>query len=309
MSTVVPDELRSLRPGDYRKPCLRCAETKHRPRDSALSVTVIVERGVWCCHRCGWTGSWRAEGAAARAGWRGKSDAGVRSGWSNGALPDHSTAGRTSATTLHTTLSPEFRAIWTAAQPVDGGAATYLRGRQCVIPPADGDLRWHPDLRAWGGLRHRGPALVGLVTDVLTREPISLHATFLAPDGNGKAALDRTKLYAPRHRKAGGVVRLWPDEAVTTGIAVAEGIESALSAAHAFTPVWACLDAGNVAALPVVDGIESITVLADHDEAGIRAARSCAERWAAAGREARIALPPVEGADLNDDLVRTEVAA
>ena len=104
------------------------------------------------------------------------------------------------------------------------------------------------------------------------------------------------------HRKAGGVVRLWPDEAVTMGLGIAEGIETGLSLAHAFAPVWAAIDAGNLASLPVLGGVESLLIAADNDEsgAGQRAADALAQRWAGAGREAAIVLPPVSGMDLND---------
>jgi len=102
------------------------------------------------------------------------------------------------------------------------------------------------------------------------------------------------------HRKQGGVVRLWPDDAVTTGLGVAEGIETALSLAHGLTPVWACIDAGNLAGLAVLDGIEALTIAADHDDAGIAAANTCADRWARAGAEVRVVLPEIQKTDLND---------
>jgi hypothetical protein len=100
------------------------------------------------------------------------------------------------------------------------------------------------------------------------------------------------------HVKKNGVIRLWPDDAVTHGLGIAEGIESALSAAHVFTPVWSCIDAGNLDQFPVLNGIESLTVFADRDDAGLKAARSCARRWQDAGREV-VVLAPEEG-DAND---------
>src|SRR5689334_12970621 len=78
------------------------------------------------------------------------------------------------------------------------------------------------------------PALVALVTDAVTGEPMTVHKTYLAPDGSGKAAVAKPRLLCKGGAKAGGVVRLWPDEAVTTGLLVAEGIETALSAALGF---------------------------------------------------------------------------
>ena len=111
------------------------------------------------------------------------------------------------------------------------------------------------------------------------------------------------------------MVRLFADEELTTGLCVAEGLETALSAAKGFRPTWATLDAGNLAALPVLPGVEALTIVADNDppnprtgrRTGIEAAWACAASWTKAGAEVRVWLAPDEGADLND-YVR-EVAA
>ena len=163
------------------------------------------------------------------------------------------------------------------------------------MPPRDAHIRYgelrHP-------LRHVGPCLVALVTDAVTREPMTLHRTWIRGDGR-KSDVDPPRLLLGKHRKAGGVIRLWSDDAVTTGLAIAEGIETALAVATAYTPVWSCIDAGNLAAFPVLEGIESLLIVADHDDAGMRAANACADRWHSAGREVRIAVPP-KGMDAND---------
>jgi phage/plasmid primase-like uncharacterized protein len=164
--------------------------------------------------------------------------------------------------------------------------------------PEDGHLRYHAELKhpPSGAV---APAMVALVTDAVTGEEITLHRTWIRGDGT-KAPLDPPRMLLGGHRKAGGVIRLWPDEAVTTALGIAEGIETALSLAHAFRPVWACIDAGNLAAFPMLDGIESLTIAADNDAAGIAAAEACAARWTAAGREVRIVMPEKAGTDLND---------
>jgi putative DNA primase/helicase len=141
---------------------------------------------------------------------------------------------------------------------------------------------------------------VALVTDVLTVEPISLHQTWLAPDGSGKASIDRPRLLLKGHRKAGGIIRLVEDAEVTLGLAIAEGLETALTTMRAFRSTWACIDAGNLAAFPVLSGIEALTIVEDHDPAGRAAARACADRWLAAGAEVWIWHAPTEGGDLND---------
>ena len=101
---------------------------------------------------------------------------------------------------------------------------------------------------------------------------MTVHRTWIRPDGT-KAPVDKPRLLWPGLPKLGGVVRLWPDDEVTLGLCVAEGIETALTAARGFGLAWACLDAGNLAALPVLDGIEALTIVADHDPAGIAARR------------------------------------
>lgn len=199
-----------------------------------------------------------------------------------------------------TTLAPRERERWAKAKTItaDTPAGRYLQGRGCAIPPADGDLRWHPRVKHWPS-GHQGPAVVALVTTPVTVEPITLHFTWIAPDGAGKAAVDPPRLTLPGHTNE-GVVRLWPDDAVTTGLLVGEGIESCLTAAHGFTPVWSTLNAGNLKKLPVLPGIEALSIAADNDGAGLKAADACARRWYDANAEVRVWTAAQPGADMND---------
>lgn len=210
-------------------------------------------------------------------------------------------AGRPRPAKRHETLSDYGSKLWNECIGLRGTAGEdYLLARGCVIPPADGDLKYHPALKhsPSGDI---GPALVALVTDAVTREPLTLHRTWIRADGN-KADVDRPRMLLAGHRKEGGVVRLWGDEAVTLGLGIAEGIESALSLAHAFQPVWCAVDAGNLGKFPVLAGVESLTIAADGDPAGIVAAKKCATRWFKAGREVFM-VEADEGEDVND-LVR-----
>ena len=201
----------------------------------------------------------------------------------------------------HEVLSAYGRRLWGASQPLAGTIGEqYLVARGCVLPPADGDLRFLPAHRHPHG-DYTGPALLALVTDVLTGEPISLHQTFIKPDGTKPENLPGpARLLLGGHRKAGGCIRLWPDEAVTTGLGVGEGVETCLSLAHAITPVWSLIDAGNLSALPVLPGIEALTVALDQDPAGRRAAQTLADRYTAAGCAVAIVGAEHDGDDLND---------
>lgn len=260
--------------GQTRQECPGCGRG---PKDRTCGVTLDDRGGVAHCFRCGYTENGSNEGLQRWPGTRQE---------------------RTAAPVRHETLSDFGLELWRACRPVAGEGLAYLQARACVVPPTDGHLRFHPALKH-GPSGMVGPALVALVTDGVTRQPLTLHRTWVRADGS-KAPLDPPRMLLGGHRKAGGVVRLWPDEAVTTGLGIAEGIETALSLAHAFAPVWACIDAGNLAALPTLEGIESLLIGADHDQAGIEAAEACAARWASAGVEARIVVPDAHKTDLND---------
>lgn len=273
MSGAIP--WAALELGNHRMPCPACARTE---RDKALGVTIEHSgRGVAHCFRCDFTETWRDERASTQAGtYKAPAQSAPR----------------------HEVLSNYGRDLWSACRPLAGSALAYLESRGCIIPPRDGDLRWHPSLRHRPS-GYEGPALVALLTDAVDRTPRTLHRTWVQANGR-KADIEPARMLLGNHRKAGAVCRLWPDEAVTLGLGIAEGIETALSLAHGFTPVWAAIDAGNLAALPVLQGIESIMVAADHDPAGLKAARECAARWHAAGRQAHVVMPDSFGTDLND---------
>jgi putative DNA primase/helicase len=161
--------------------------------------------------------------------------------------------------------------IWARSVPIAGTLAeTYLASRDITY---DGDaLRFYPD----------GRAMVALITNAVTGEPQGVHRTFL--DGAGKKT-DRKMLGAA----GGGVVRLADDADVSNGLGIAEGIETALHAP--FWPMWACLSAGTMKALPILAGITSLSIFADQDRAGLDAANECGERWHAAGVEVIMAAP------------------
>lgn len=193
--------------------------------------------------------------------------------------------------------------IWEEAAPAAGSAVeTYLAVRAAPLGDA-ADLRFHP--RCPIGAERR-PAMVALLRDIRTTEPCGIHRTFLRPDGSGKAGLpDGDKRILGRAR--GACVKPVPDEDVTQGLGIAEGIETALAVmATGWRPVWACLSAGNLGAFPVLAGIEHLTIFADNDAAGLREAERCAERWAdEGGVVVDTFAPPAEGDDFNDKLARS----
>ena len=95
---------------------------------------------------------------------------------------------------------------------------------------------------------------------------------------------------------AGGAIKITPDENVALCLGIGEGIESALSLRNlpefGCSPVWSLISAGGVETFPILSGIESLWLAVDHDETGIRTARSTAQRWQAAGAEAFLITGP-----------------
>jgi hypothetical protein len=198
------------------------------------------------------------------------------------------------------------RRLWREAVAADAPGSLvrpYLAARGLALEPG-APLRFHPDCPRGG---ERWPAMMALMSDPVTGEPCGVHRTFLARDGSGKAPIGGKGEPAKMMAGAAGVVRLVPDEGVTIGLGLAEGIETALSVmqGYGWRPVWAATSAGMIRTFPTLAGIDALTIFADADGAGRDAAMHCANRWAADLREARICAPPA--GDFND-LVRDAVA-
>ena len=167
--------------------------------------------------------------------------------------------------------------IWREAVPLGGtlGERYFVDHRRLDIKSLDlaHVLRWHHHIRA----------VVALMTDAITAEPIGIHRTFLDTDGTKR---DRKMLGRQ------GVIRLSPDDAVTAAVGVTEGIEDGLAVLlSGWAPIWVATSAGAIARFPVLAGIEALTVFADADAPGTQAAEGCAARWRDYGRDARVASP------------------
>jgi hypothetical protein len=201
------------------------------------------------------------------------------------------------------------------ARPV--APAVWLAKSRAVTPAASGAIlrRWARCVPIAGtpaemylssrGLAYGGDALrycpaqnamAALVTHVETSAAMSIQWTLLDSE-----ARKIRRLFMKDRPTQDGVVRLSDDADVEYGLAIAEGVETCLAAP--FRPIWACLNAGNMARLPVLAGIESLTVFADNDASGTgqRAANECGRRWHEAGREVIITMSDTMGRDMADE--------
>lgn len=269
--------LQHIEPGNHRLTCPACGRN---PKDRTFGVTVQHDgSAVGHCFRCEYVENQRPE-----------RDNRYRPG---------KAINRPVMPLKRESLSEYGIGLFDACTVLRGTVGEqYLSARGCALPPDDGDLRFHPALKHPAG-DYIGPALVARVTHAETRTPLTLHRTWIRGDGR-KAEVETPRMLLGGHQKQHGVIRLWLDDAVTTGLCITEGIETALSVAHDYRPVWSCIDAGNLAALPVLAGIETLVIAADHDDAGIKAADACAARWSAAGVDVRVIAPDVARSDWND---------
>jgi phage/plasmid primase-like uncharacterized protein len=189
--------------------------------------------------------------------------------------------------------------LWARAAPLPREALTYLAERRIVLDdvPDQGGLRFLARCPFDGVVL---PCVVARFTDAITNARGGLWRRPITGD--------KPKSLAPIKNH---VIRLWPDEDIAEGLVIGEGVETVLAAAttsifiHHNTllrPAWACGCDDTLRHFPVLPGIEHLTILADNDAkgAGQAAARDCAERWAAAGREAEVLTPDNVGEDFND---------
>lgn len=189
-------------------------------------------------------------------------------------------------------LSPQHPGAWPLRH--------YLAARRLAVSVLDARvIRLHPALPYWSLDGDDQPHCLGRFPAMLARfcaadgRALTLHRTYLRPDGTGKAAVRSPKKlmrYAGTTTLCGGAVRLFPTGAA---LGIAEGVETAL-AVQAMTglPVWACGSATLLARFQPPPGVARLTIWADKDrsEAGMRAAEALHARLAGA-LEVRIEVP------------------
>ena len=180
-----------------------------------------------------------------------------------------------------------WRRLWSVAQsPAGTLAETYLLSRRLRLPADAGRF-----LRFLPARGDYAPCMAVLATDAMTARPVAVQLTGLKPDGLGR--LDRRWCGSPG---AAGVAMVAADTEVETGLALCEGVEDAIAIRHAdrSAPVWATFGTAGLQRFPLLPGIESLTVYADADDAGRKAALAVLTRYAEAGRWAEVQTPTTE---------------
>lgn len=170
---------------------------------------------------------------------------------------------------------------------------TYLRLR-AIEGPTPKVIRYHPSASLTYGGDHRSPAMIALVQN-RAGDPCGLHVTALMADGSDKAPGKSRRMFGS---VKGGAIRLSEHSG---HLAVAEGIETALSHQR-LTQIatWSCLSASGLAGFDIPRGVRQLTIAADGDEAGLKAANTLLEQ-AKSRCEVRLNPAPM-GKDWNDVL-------
>lgn len=192
-----------------------------------------------------------------------------------------------------------LRGVWSETRPISQGdlAHTYLTSRcvgELIYPKA---LRFGVIRDGEGGIR---PCMVAMVSDAAGKA-VSMHRTFLRPDGLAKAEMTSPRKLMPGALPDGACVRLSDFMSGTLGIA--EGIETAMSASALYgIPVWAAINAAMLGKWMPPDGCDEVAVFGDNDAnfAGQAAAYGLANRLAIKKIPVTVHIPTMPGMDWND---------
>lgn len=192
--------------------------------------------------------------------------------------------------------------LWSDSQPLGSSIAeSYLRSRG--IRDGSSELRFHP--RTPQGRKpftRFAPALIAAVRD--DSGLVGVHRTFLDRTRNCLATLAPAK--CALGRLGSGAVRLQPAGDV---LGLAEGIETALSAAQLFgIPCWATLGTERFRHVALPAHVSMLLLFLDRDAGGRRAEALVRSRF---GEQVAIEAryPPRAGDDWNDVLARQASAA
>jgi putative DNA primase/helicase len=185
--------------------------------------------------------------------------------------------------------------IWDRAKsPHRTVVERYLAGRGLSLPAAASNvIRFHPILKLDDAVV---AGMVALFRDIRTNAPCGIQRTFLSQVGH---KIDRRML----GRAKDGAIKIDPDDGITDGLTIGEGLETCLAARQAgFSPIWALGSAGAIASFPVLPGVGALTIITDNDESGTgqSAAEETIWRWTLVGRQVVEVLPSRPGNDFND---------
>ena len=168
-------------------------------------------------------------------------------------------------------LRAKLKTLWETAVPIKGTpAALYLQRRVygLDIERLSGNLRYHPDVEYWQGKKRTyRPALIARATDRIG-VPVTLHRTYITPDGYKATVEDVRKLMKSHRPLAGAGIALNRPTVPSNSLIVCEGIETGLALATACgnnKEVWSMISAGNLSNADIPDRFKNVLIAADRD--------------------------------------------
>jgi putative DNA primase/helicase len=195
-----------------------------------------------------------------------------------------------------------LRRLWAGSTPVHRGdhVDKWLRFRRIELDLFPSCLRTAARIPYYDDRFTHWPAMLALVA-APDGTASTIHRTYLTKEGFRAPVGKPRKVFSPPTK--GSAVRLSPPAPM---LGIAEGIESALSAAKLFgVPVWAGLCASGIQNFEPPDGTRELIVFADNDANGVgqRAAEAIAARLSDR-ISVSVRIPDRPDSDWNDDLVR-----
>lgn len=209
-----------------------------------------------------------------------------------------------------------IKKYWDGSRPIAGTLAeTYLRNRgiKADLSNLGYNLRFHPSMPYWDEVSEswlRFPCMLAVVRNA-EGKPLTLHRTFIAHDGSGRAKLRGEKvkkmMLAPPAPVQGGFILIDKPMETPWGkvIGLSEGIETGLSVREATgAPIIVGISDRIMEMVNLPSDIDHIFVWEDVEPsgAGERAGKNIQEKWEAKGKKVHRYKPMLanEKSDWND---------
>jgi len=184
------------------------------------------------------------------------------------------------------------RAIFDDAKPIRATIAeTYFESRDLhTVVRMIEDIRYHHSCPRGD---KRQPAVIVAMRSIDTNAVTGIQRIFLTPAGrkDGKGMMLGTC--------GGAAMKL--QKLQNHSLHICEGLETGLAIlAMDHGPVWALGSTSNMQSFPVIDSVSRLTIWADNDPAGIKAAEACSNRWARGGKTVEQKKPRQAGWDADN---------
>jgi putative DNA primase/helicase len=172
------------------------------------------------------------------------------------------------------------RGLFDEAKPLHGSLAqTYFESRELYsVARMIEDIRFHPSCPRYSGEQFLvQPAIVVAMRSITTNAVVAVQRIFLTKqarkDGKGMML----------GGVSGAAMKL--QHLQNHSLHICEGLETGLACiAMDKGPIWAVGSTANMQSFPTIASVDHLTIWADHDDAGMKAAKACEDRWLKAGK-------------------------